>query len=136
MDFKDNIKALREEAGFSFADLASMVGKSEAAIRAWEYGRAKPDADTLISLTKIFKCSSDYLLGLSPYKNTDDLKSQKMQMSELEIALNTMDVHSRNEMVLAIIGAIKFMGALALVTPKAQSKHMKAFYPITLRSSQ
>lgn len=72
MDFKDNIKRIREDNSVSFVDLAKEFGKSEAAIRAWELGRSKPDADTLIGLAKYFNCTTDYLLGLSSHPSRDE----------------------------------------------------------------
>jgi len=38
----------------------------------WEVGKAKPDADTLIKLSEIFDCSTDYLLGLSVSKSQEE----------------------------------------------------------------
>ena len=37
----------------------------------WETGRSKPDADTLIKLAQYFDCTTDYLLGLSEYRNAE-----------------------------------------------------------------
>ena len=65
MEFKARIKVLREEKELSLADLASKLGKSESACRAWETGRTKPDADTLLVLTRLFDTTIDYLLGAS-----------------------------------------------------------------------
>ena len=69
MEFKDNLKMLRMEKSVSFADIASVVGKSEAAVRAWEYGRAKPEAETLVLLAQYFTCTTDFMLGLSEFQN-------------------------------------------------------------------
>ena len=72
MEFKDRIKMIRVEKGDSPAQLAAFLGKTESAVRAWEIERSKPDADTLIKLAKYFGCTTDYLLGLSDYKNADE----------------------------------------------------------------
>lgn len=71
MEFKDRIRQLRIEKDMSPAQLAAIFDnkKSEAAIRAWELGRSKPDADTLLILAQHFDCSTDYLLGISNLKN-------------------------------------------------------------------
>lgn len=64
MEFRDRIKELRQEKNISAAGLAESLGKSESAIRMWEAGKNKPDADTLIELSKMFGYTTDYLLGL------------------------------------------------------------------------
>jgi transcriptional regulator with XRE-family HTH domain len=64
MEFKDRIRELREKKGMIASTLAANFGKSEGAVRAWEAGRTKPDADTLIKLAKLFEVSTDYLLGV------------------------------------------------------------------------
>lgn len=75
MEFKDRLKQLRNEHGLSAAQLAAQFDKSESAIRMWELGRSKPDADTLIALATCFNCSIDYLLGVSKRKNEQSIQS-------------------------------------------------------------
>ena len=69
MEFKERIKALRIQKGISLSELGVAMGKSEGAVRSWEAGRAKPDADTLVALSKYFDCSVDYMLGLTWVQN-------------------------------------------------------------------
>lgn len=82
MEFKDRIKILREEEKISYTELGAEFGKTEAAIRSWEVGRTKPDADTLIKLTKRFGCTTDYLLGLSNIKNQDNWLEKETMLNE------------------------------------------------------
>lgn len=79
MEFKDRIKNLRLKKNLSQAQLANDVNKGESAIRAWESGRAKPDADTLMFLANYFDCSIDYLMGRSNYKSSGEVKAAKSQ---------------------------------------------------------
>jgi len=74
MEFRDRIKQLRNEKNMSAIALAKDLNKSESAIRMWETDRAKPDADTLIELSKYFECTTDYLLGLSEFRNEKSLE--------------------------------------------------------------
>lgn len=69
-EFKDRIKELRLENDLTQSQLAVKTNRGEATIRAWETGRAKPDAEMLISLSKIFNCTVDYLLGISAIRNS------------------------------------------------------------------
>lgn len=75
LDYKDRIKELREERQLTYTALAHAFNKSEAAIRAWETGRTKPDADTLIKLSEYFNVSTDYLLGITDFRNQEEVKS-------------------------------------------------------------
>jgi transcriptional regulator with XRE-family HTH domain len=72
MDFSKRLKQLRNEKGFTQVQIAAEFGKGEAAIRTWETGKAKPDCDTLIKLSKYFNCTTDYLLGLSETRNEEE----------------------------------------------------------------
>ena len=83
MEFRDIVKHLRIEKSLSQAALAKKFNKSESAIRAWETGRAKPDADTLILLASFFNCSVDYLLGIDESKNKQDLKAKNERIDYL-----------------------------------------------------
>jgi len=72
IDFKDRIRMLRKLNGISTTKLAGTIDLSEAAVKAWELGRTKPNADTLIKLAEYFDCTTDYLLGISDVKNESD----------------------------------------------------------------
>ena len=72
MEFKDRVKTLRQDKNISLTNLGALIGKTESACRAWELGRSKPDVDTLIKLAEYFNCTTDYLLGLSNFKNEED----------------------------------------------------------------
>lgn len=71
MEFKDRLRELRIEKKCSVRSLAESLEKSESAIRMWETGKAKPDADTLIKLSDFFEVSTDYMLGISGVKTLD-----------------------------------------------------------------
>jgi len=78
MEFKDRIRELRTTTNISATDLAAGLGKSVSAIRMWETGKAKPDADTLLKLTDFFQVSADYLLGKDECKTPEDKKIKEL----------------------------------------------------------
>ena len=97
MEFKDRIKELRQRNDISALELANKLGKSESAIRMWETGKNKPDADTLIELAKHFECSCDYLLGLSGFVNDEAVnKFGELEGSVIDI-LKSLDDASREK---------------------------------------
>lgn len=62
--FKDIIKDLRESQELSQYELAKALQVSQSAIAKWEQGKTEPTASALISISKFFKVSTDYLLEL------------------------------------------------------------------------
>ena len=90
MEFKDRLRALRESRQLSAARLAGDFDKSEGAIRMWETGRTKPDADTLIKLASYFDCTTDYLLGLSDFKNEAHFEELSIESEMLAKAFGRM----------------------------------------------
>lgn len=116
MEFKDRIKTTRMERGISPAQLAGYLGKSESAVRAWEIERSKPDADTLIKLAKYFNCTTDYLLGLSDYKNSvekDEFASACDVLNEAVAKISNGASLLRNLALFVDIAVKKDMGGLA-----------------------
>jgi len=86
MEFKDRIRDLRTERGMTQTQLAAVLNKSDSAVRMWETGRSKPDADTAIKLSKMFNCSMDYLFGL-----TDNTTHENVNISD-ELGLNDRSI--------------------------------------------
>jgi len=62
-EFKDRIKEIRINRGFTTAQVARLLNKNESTIRIWEFGKSVPDADTLVKIADCFRVSVDYLLG-------------------------------------------------------------------------
>ncbi len=59
------IKELRENAGFSQAQLAKKLDVSRSAVNAWEMGISAPTTQYIVAMTKVFHVSSDYILGIT-----------------------------------------------------------------------
>ena len=62
--FKDIIKDLRESQEMSQYELAKALQVSQSAVAKWELGKTEPTASALISISKFFQVSTDYLLEL------------------------------------------------------------------------
>ena len=61
----DTIKKLREDAGYSQAELARRLDVTRSSVNAWEMGLSSPTTPYIVELAKLFHVSADYILGLS-----------------------------------------------------------------------
>lgn len=64
MVFGKILKELRVERGLSQMELSSATGISQSAIAKWELGKTEPSASALVTLSKFFGETVDFLLGL------------------------------------------------------------------------
>lgn len=62
--FAERLKELRIEKNLTLKDLAKEIGVSDIAISRWENKLRIPNIEYLILLSKFFKVSTDYMLGL------------------------------------------------------------------------
>ena len=60
----EKVKALREQAGLTQAELARQLGITRSSVNAWEMGISVPSTQYIVELSSIFKVSTDYLLGV------------------------------------------------------------------------
>lgn len=59
----EKIKQLREQAGFSQAQLAKKLDVTRSSVNAWEMGLSTPTTQYVVALCKLFHVSADYILG-------------------------------------------------------------------------
>lgn len=78
----NKIRQLREQAGYSQAQLAKKLDVTRSSVNAWEMGLSTPTTQYIVALTKLFHVSADYILGTEA-----DLSVSLRGYSEEEIAL-------------------------------------------------
>ena len=76
MTLHEKIYILRKKNGLSQEALAESLGVSRQSISKWETGEATPEVSKLLSLSKLFGVTTDYLL--------DDESEEKVQEAEEE----------------------------------------------------
>lgn len=111
MEFKDRIKSLRKEAHMTTTALAAELNKSDTAIRMWETGKSKPDADTLIRLSLLFHCSIDYLLGCSDFKNKESW--QVLEDTESAIQKGLLNFSGREKFLDSLSHLLESLGEMS-----------------------
>lgn len=62
MTFGAKLHALRTDAGLSQEALAARLGVSRQAVSKWELDKTVPDAAAIVTISDIFRVSTDYLL--------------------------------------------------------------------------
>lgn len=60
----ERLKLLRENAHITQAELARTLGVTRAAVNSWEIGLTVPSTTYIIELAKLFRVSTDYILGM------------------------------------------------------------------------
>lgn len=60
----DKIKALREAAGLTQAELARALSLTRGGVNSWEQGLSTPSPASIVEIARFFSVSTDYLLGV------------------------------------------------------------------------
>ena len=71
VDFGNTLKTLRLRENMTQAQLAQKLGLTKSVISEYETGLRLPSYDVLIHISKIFKVSTDYLLGVESQQGID-----------------------------------------------------------------
>ena len=69
--FAERIKQLRAETKLSSEEFARKIYFNTKTVQLWEKGNVRPCTDALIIISKTFRVSADWLLGLSDRKERD-----------------------------------------------------------------
>ena len=93
----ERIKFLREKSGYSQSQLAKKLNISRAAVNAWEMGLNTPSTQYVIELAKIFKTSTDYLLGVN---SNLQVNVNELTDDEKEIILKLLQYFNQNNRTL------------------------------------
>ena len=102
-EFKEKLKKLRKEKGWSQDQLAEKIGIHGRHVGKYEIGKAMPNAETVVKIAKVFGISIDYLL-----MDKDDL-SLKSRISDTKLLLAFESVDQMNprnkEVIMTLIDA-------------------------------
>lgn len=64
MNFGEDIKKCRKDAGYSQKELAKILGLNQSSISDWENDISRPDLETIFELCKLFNVTIYDLLGI------------------------------------------------------------------------
>lgn len=71
VDFGNRVKTLRLQNNMTQATLAQKLGLTKSVISAYETGLRMPSYDILLAIARIFKVSTDFLLGVERKSEID-----------------------------------------------------------------
>ena len=89
----DKIRELRESAGYSQAELARRLSVTRSSVNAWESGLSAPTAVYIVELAKLFRVTSDYLLGLD---TSSTLNLSGLSEEELHLIYSLLDYFQKH----------------------------------------
>lgn len=90
----DLIKTLREEAGYSQAQLAKKLDVTRSSVNAWEMGLSTPTTNYVVALAKLFHVSTDYLLGIN---NQRQIVLDGYSKDEIELIYNLLEYFDKQK---------------------------------------
>ena len=64
LEMGGRIKRLRKQNNLTQSALANLMRTTQDTISLWELGKSYPDAENIVRMAKLFRTSSDFLLGL------------------------------------------------------------------------
>lgn len=73
MEIHERLKALRLAFGLTQKELSEQLDVSTVSVRHWELGTKSPSMAAIVSLSQLYKISTDYLLGVSYEEERDNM---------------------------------------------------------------
>lgn len=77
----DRLRTARELRGYTQSELSELLNLGEKEIWRYENGKSKPIGETVAKIAEMLKVSTDYLLGMSDYMNSD-VDPSELSLSE------------------------------------------------------
>lgn len=89
VNFGRKLKALRNAAGYTQAELAKRLNVTKSVVSYYELHERTPSPDVLIQLADIFHVTTDYLLGINHKKMID---VSDLSDDDLHFLLQTIEI--------------------------------------------
>lgn len=90
VNFGNRLKTLRIKKKLTQQQLADLLGLTKSVISAYENGLRYPAYDVLIKIARIFKVSTDYLLGVEIKREIDTSGLTDEQVEALIVLIDTI----------------------------------------------
>ena len=89
MGLPERLKEMRTKLGLSQREVARLLELSPSVVSAYETGERTPSTEILLRLSNLYKCSTDYLLGITDY-NIHDMQDVAAELKKIAIRLEAL----------------------------------------------
>jgi transcriptional regulator with XRE-family HTH domain len=73
---RKNMRAERARSNLTAEEVAKRIGVSTQQVYRWESGRQEPASSKLLALSRLYRCSPDYLMDLTDERTGKSIPSQ------------------------------------------------------------
>lgn len=109
MNLQDKLIQLRKKSGMSQLELAEAANVSRQAISKWELGTAIPTLENLVTLSKLYGVSVDYLIN---DEATSDFDTPAAKTAQAYYKLNYKRIMIRCVIVIVVIAGVSIIGVV------------------------
>ena len=124
MKLGDRIKALRLERELTQKELGKYLNVSEVSVRCWENGTKSPSMSAILALSRLFRVSTDYLLGAAVDEVRDNLllnQQEKVLLSNYRV----LDKHGRKAVdTICLVEKARVEAEASRVVPREKIVHL------------
>lgn len=121
------LKELRTSEGLTQQELAKILNVSSMSISFYENEQRKPDSDFIISVSKYFGVSTDYLLGLINAKDKENIDISKVTgLNDFSLTILEQSLKESNNVAAEVIDTVicggDFLRFVNLINDKKEKK--------------
>ena len=121
------LKELRTSEGLTQQELAKILNVSSMSISFYENEQRKPDIDFIISVSKYFGVSTDYLLGLINAKDKENIDISKVTgLNDFSLTILEQSLKETNNVAAEVIDTVicggDFLRFVNLINDKKEKK--------------
>ena len=91
-ELPQKLKQLRLSHNYSQSEVANKLGISPSIVSGYETGERTPSTEVLLSLSYLYKCSTDYLLGKSTEKSVVILDTDGLNQEQIQVLQSLIEV--------------------------------------------
>lgn len=119
MTLGDKLSKLRKENNYTQEQLANILGVSRQAVSKWESDITYPETDKLVRMSKIFHCTTDYLL-----LEEDEMTADAQQNGFEHNAAPTNQIFIESSITKNLVSCFKVTVSPILAPAKNQPKYL------------
>lgn len=119
MTLGDKLSKLRKENNYTQEQLADVLGVSRQAISKWESNITYPETNKLVRMSKIFNCTTDYLL-----LEEDGTVADAEQNSSTHYTLPNNQIFIESPLTQNLVSCFKVMASPVVAPTKKQPKYL------------